>query len=187
MDYQAIAAVTEALRDRIQAAVSGQIAVFIGPLDADTTDQNSVNLFLYRLAVNADLRNKPHQRVVSRSQQIDDPLEGALPFDLYFLITMRALRGQQDDTSLMALGQIIQSLNDTPELVGGPVQGEIVRLSIDSVTSEEMGRIWTLFPAMNYRTSVIYTASPVWIDPAMPGTLAGPVTSEPHRIGPLAA
>jgi hypothetical protein len=46
------------------------------------------------------------------------------------------------------------------------VDGETVRLTLDPISNEEMGRVWTLFPTENYRTSVIYIASPVWIDPA---------------------
>ena len=43
-----------------------------------------------------------------------------------------------------------------------------VRVSLDPVSTEEMSRIWTLFPTANYRTSVAYVASPVWIDPDQP-------------------
>jgi hypothetical protein len=80
----------------------------------------------------------------------------------------------------------MQVLQASPNLTGVPVQGETVRVTLDPVSSEEMSRIWTLFPAANYRTSVVYLATPVWIDPVLPLASAPPVTSEAHPVGPIA-
>jgi hypothetical protein len=181
VDHRAISLVTEAMRQRIEDLIYPK-TVFVGPLDADDAINHSINLFLYRLGINADLRSAPHVTV-----------EGGLPLDLYFLVTPRTQSERHHDVGvqtfegLEALGLIIRSFNDRPDLTGGAVMRETVRLSIDPVPSEEMGRIWTLFPTANYRTSVIYIASPVWIDPALPAVTGGPVIAEPHRVGPFAA
>ena len=54
---------------------------------------------------------------------------------------------------------------------------------ISRYASEEMSRIWTLFPTANFRTSVVYLAYPVLIDPALVRTVGPPVIREPHRAG----
>ena len=43
-----------------------------------------------------------------------------------------------------------------------PLAGRSVTL--EPLSTEEASRVWTLFPAVNYRTSVGYIATPVWID-----------------------
>lgn len=180
MDYRAIRLVTDAMKERIEFLI-GQKTVYVGPLDAQDAINYEVNLFLYRLGINADLRSAPHFEY-----------EGGLPLDLYFLVTPRTqserYRDAAADTfeSLETLGRIMRAFNDRPELTGAAVAGETVRVSIDPVSSEEMGRIWTLFPTANYRTSVIYIASPVWIDAEIDAVRGGPVIAEPHRVGPLA-
>ena len=40
----------------------------------------------------------------------------------------------------------MQPLNDQPQLVGLGVGGETVRITLEPVASEEMSRVWTLFP-----------------------------------------
>ena len=50
--------------------------------------------------------------------------------------------------------------------------------------SDEISRVWNLFPTANYRTSVAYVASPVWIDPALPWSVAGPVVEDRMLTAP---
>jgi hypothetical protein len=80
----------------------------------------------------------------------------------------------------------MQLLQGASTITGLAVQGDTVRVTLDPVTSEEMSRIWNLFPTRNYRTSVVYLVTPVWIDPVAPLPPAAPVTHEPHRVGPMA-
>jgi hypothetical protein len=49
-------------------------------------------------------------------------------------------------------------------LTGPAVDGDQVRLTLEAVTTEELAHVWALFPNTNYRTSVVYVASPVRID-----------------------
>jgi hypothetical protein len=46
------------------------------------------------------------------------------------------------------------------------------------LSTDDSSRIWALFPTANYRTSVAYLASPVWIDPPTPEATAGPVVDD---------
>ncbi|REE18430.1 uncharacterized protein DUF4255 [Paraburkholderia sp. BL27I4N3] len=184
MDAQAIKAVTSAFQQRLQTVINN---VFVGPLDDPGAADATAVLFLYRVAVNADLRNALHQPSPSPQDPMPEERDGGLPLDLYYLLTAGSARTGGELETLATLGEAIQNLNDVPYLVGSAVGNEIVRLSLDTVSSDEMGRIWTLFPTANYRTSVVYLATPVWIDRAAVVTPAGPVFSEPHRFGPITA
>lgn len=188
MDSTAINRVTTALKalldDSLKAENGGAAeTVFVGPLDDAGASNFKMLLYLYRVAVNADLRSCQH--VVSAAQPDQPPtvFEGSLPLDLYYLITAgnRTAGGELSD--LLLLGRAMQALNDTAVLSGFSLQNETVRITLDPVASEEMSRIWTLFPTANYRTSVVYLATPVWIDPARPQPAAQPVVDEPHRVG----
>jgi hypothetical protein len=189
MQGNAIQVVGQALRDFLQAALAAQGIpgpVYVGPLDDTDAAGASVVLFLYRIVANADLRNAEHR--IPGPTPADPPIviEGALPLDLYFLVTgwtAPSGQGGGELDSLRVLGCAMQALNDTANLAGLAVQGETVRLTLEPVTSEEMSRIWTLFPTANYRTSVVYLASPVWVDPLVPAAPAAPVTDELYAVG----
>jgi hypothetical protein len=189
MDFNAINTVTTALKTLLEMALdptgSGVQHVFVGPLDDSAGDKLNVHLFLYRVAVNADLRSTDHVVPAATSNQPPTIYRGSLPLDLYYLLTVSTKGSASELGDLTMLGQAMQVLNDAPILSGASVKNETVRISLDPVGSEEMSRVWTLFPTANYRTSVVYLLSPVWIDPALPQTTGVPVVEEPHLIGSL--
>ena len=182
MNADAIQVVTQALRDPTVPTIP---TVYVGPLDDPDARNADAVLFLYRVTANAELRNSPH--TVPASNPADPPVvfEGALPLDLYYLLTVGAKQATDELPALGVLGKAMQALNDSPLLVGSAVRGELARISLDSVSSEEMGRIWTLFPAANYRTSVLYLVTPVWIDPRQQRPGAAPVVDENYRAEPI--
>jgi hypothetical protein len=180
MDANAIRVVTKALQDFLTPIVGD---VFVGPLDDPNASGAKALLFLYRVAVNADLRSSPHFVAPADPAQAPTIYENSLPLDLHYLLTAGTAQTGGELDALRILGLMMQALNDAPNLVGLPVQGETVRLTLDPVGSEEMSRIWTLFPTANYRTSVVYLATPVWIDPGVPRTPGAPVVEEPHVVG----
>ncbi len=181
MDYDAFQQVSTALKDRIETALGAQ-SVHVGPLDDDDAASADLVLFLYRVAINPDLRNLGHVVPPATAQDPPAIYENALPFDLFYLLTASPSKVGTDLDGLGQLGRAIQALNDEPFFVGPPVRGELVRVSVDSVTTDEMSRIWTLFPTANFRTSVIYLVTPVWIDPAAPPQPAPPVVSESYGV-----
>jgi len=186
MKYDAFQQVSTALQERIQAALGSQ-TVHVGPLDDDDAASADLVLFLYRVAINADLRNLGHVVPPATPQDPTTIHENALPFDLFYLLTASPAKTGTDLEGLGKLGRAIQALNDEPFFVGPPLGGELVRVSIDSVTTDEMSRVWTLFPTANFRTSVIYLVTPVWIDPAAPLQPATPVVSESYGAAPIPA
>jgi len=189
MDFNAINTVTTALKTLLEVALdptnSGVQHVFVGPLDDTAGDKLNLHLFLYRVAVNADLRSTEHVVPAATPGQRPTVYRNSLPLDLYYLVTV-STKGSADELGdLTMLGQAMQALNDAPMLSGASVNNETARISLDPVGSEEMSRVWTLFPTANYRTSVVYLVSPVWIDPAVPQTIGTPVVEEPHLVGTL--
>jgi hypothetical protein len=179
MQGSAIQLVGEAIKGRIEAA---GLSVLFGPLDQDKSsfdESKAFVLFPYRVVANADQRNREHEvppNPDDADQQHAVVYDEALPLDVYFLLS--APRGGAAEWSgPRELGSAMQALN-VPANTGLIVEGEIVHLSLEPVTTEEMGRIWSLFPSINYRTSVVYLATPVWIDPKQPKVVGPPVTHE---------
>jgi hypothetical protein len=132
--------------------------------------------------VNADLRNSRHTLPPAADGGPLTVYDGSLPLDLHYLITAGSEQANNELDTLRTLGFALQTLNDSPILVG---QGEVVRLSLESVSCEELSRIWTLFPTANYRTSVVFVATPVWVDPARINVSGAPVVREPHKVGQI--
>ena len=173
MQADAIQRVSTAIHDVLEGALTAanvQGGVFIGPLNDPNAAGAALVMFLFRIVPTPDLRNSDH--VTLSNDPVPQPVtyRGALPVDLYYLIAAGDQNVGGEAESLYWIGLALQTLQAQGELSGGSVDGETVRLTIDPISNEEMGRVWTLFPTENYRTSVIYIASPVWIDPAAPLT-----------------
>jgi len=189
MDIAAIQNVTGAIKARLNEAILQSPTsdlVFVGPLHDDSADDAFLVLFLYRVVPNADLRNTPH---VVPGLNAGDPAttyDNAIPLDLYYILTAGGRQDGGEFESLLRLGRAIRALNDQPIFSGTAVDNETVRLTMYPGTSDELSRVWALFPDQNYRTSLLYLASPVWIDPVAARVTAPPVVTTPHRVGPAA-
>lgn len=186
MKADALFNVTQALRARLQAAVSAigiPGTVFVGPLDDADASGAPLILFLYRVVPNASLRNRDH--VVANPSPPPSALvfRNALPLDLHFLISVGTTPGSSEEALLRALGAAMQSLQLDPEINGPAVDYEAIHVSLEGLTTDEIGRIWALFPTANYRTTVAYIATPVWIDPQAPAALAAPVVQDELHAG----
>jgi len=180
----AIKLVTDALRKRLEIALTRSTipgTVFVGPLDDADASGAALVLFLFRLVPNAHLRNRDHTIVTSTPPPII--FRNSLPLDLYFLVTVGTIPGSSEETLLTALGFAMQELQMDPELTGPAINHQAVHVSLEPLTTEESSRIWALFPTANYRTSVAYLATPVWIDPDLPTALAEPVVEDQLLAG----
>jgi hypothetical protein len=175
----AIKLVTDALRRRLEIALTRSTipgTVFVGPLDDADASGAALVLFLYRIVPNPSLRNREHTIVTSTPPPII--FRNSLPLDLYYLVTVGTIPGSSEETLLSALGFAMQELQVDPELTGPTINHQAVHVSLEPLTTEESSRIWALFPTANYRTSVAYLATPVWIDPELPTPPAQPVTQD---------
>jgi hypothetical protein len=182
MNADALLRVTKALRGRLE-LVAGTGKVFVGPLDDPDAAGASLVLFLYRIMPNASLRNREH-RVPS---DVPPPpvviFSNPLPVDLYYLLTVGTTPGDDEEALLETLGGAMQALQLDPDLTGPGVGYETVHVALDPLTTEEMSRLWALFPTANYRTSIAYLASPVWIDPKVPAAVGAPVVKDSLDVG----
>jgi hypothetical protein len=183
MSTDAIQLVTESLKGLLESTLNAG-EVFAGPPYDPLAAAASASLFLYHLVPNAELRNEPElTNLRSGADSSGDPrdaiLEGtesaSIPFDLRYLISVSRPPGQNANSSpleLLRLGQIIQTLHANPVLSGSRLPGQTVRLTPDPISMEEISRTWGLFPDTAYRTSVVYLATPVFVDaprlPAVP-------------------
>jgi Pvc16 N-terminal domain len=174
--------VTLALKKRLEKALTASTvpgSVFVGPLDDPDVGNAALILFLYRIVPNATLRNSEHR---VPSPVVPPPVQvfrSPLPLDLYFLVTVGTRGGSEGEQQLLqALGFAMQFLHAEAELTGADVSHETVRVTLEPLTTEEVSRIWALFPTANYRTTVAYLATPVWLDPPEPEPLARPVVED---------
>lgn len=190
MSAEAIRLVTLAIEARLKEALNtaggNNQTTFVGPLDDQSARNAALVLFLYRVTANQSLRNSEHWVSPARAGDPDQAYTNALPLDLHYLLTVGPREQAGEPESLRLLGYALQALNDFPILVGSKVEGETVRLSLDPVSSEEMSRVWALFPTVNYRTSVLYLASPIWINSATPRTQARGVINQDVLAGQTA-
>jgi hypothetical protein len=109
--------------------------------------------------------------------------DSSLPLDLYYLVTVGTTPGGDEEALLETLGSAMQALQLDPELTGPGVGYETVHVSLDPLSTEETSHIWALFPTANYRTSIVYVASPVWIDPKVPAIVGAPVVKDSLDVG----
>ncbi len=186
MSGDAIKLVTVALQRRLEIALTrSQVpgTVFVGPLDDPDANTAALILFLYRVVPNASLRNSDH--TVATSDSTPKIFRNALPLDLYFLVTVGTMPNSSEETLLTALGFVMQEMQANPSLTGADVDHQTVQVSLEPLTTDESSRIWNLFPTANYRTSIAYLATPVWIDPEQPAKSAEPVVIDELRAGAL--
>jgi Pvc16 N-terminal domain len=173
--------VTHALSERLRQALADAGmpgTVFVGPLDDADASGAALILFLYRIAPSATLRNREHHVPSPTPPPPVRVFKNALPLDLYYLVTVGTTQGPSEETPLRWLGVAMQAIQATPDLTGAEVDHETVHVTLEPLTTEEASRIWALFPNANYRTSVAYLATPVWIDPLVPEATAAPVTED---------
>lgn len=183
MNYEAIFKISTALKERVEQAYlaaggSGK-GVYVGPLDDPDAAGARLILFLYRIVPNPTLRNREHVVAPASPPPARISHVNSLPLDLYYLLTVGNASGEnQDLEQLKFLGSAMQALQHDPVLGGLALEHEAAHVSLDPLGNEEMSRIWALFPAANFRTSVAYLVSPVWLDPRAPDPAAAPVVDE---------
>jgi hypothetical protein len=186
MNYSGIQRVTLEIKKRLTEAINATDAqVFVGPLHDDGADDAYLVLFLYRVVPNPDLRNTFHEVPSTDGSGVSKVYDKALALDLYYILTAGGRQDGGEKDSLERLGQAMIALNQLPLFAGSAVDNETVRLSLYPGTSDELSRVWALFPDQNYRTSVLYLASPVWIDPDAVRAEAPPVIVDRARSGML--
>lgn len=201
----AIAAVTEALVQTLQGALTG---INLGssphvsntrPDQANGLPEVGVNVFLYQIAPNPSLRNIDLPTRAADGTLLRRP-QAAI--DLHYLLTFYG-----DDTTLeqqRLLGAVVRELHAHPVLARSMIQNveqsvaflaganldqqpEAVRFTPVNFSLEELSKLWSFLLKTDYVLSIAYVASVVLIEtddppppPALP-VLARVVAALPFR------
>lgn len=185
-----INAVTQAIRGRLKAVIDGSLSVYVGPPDIGIGSSVGLILFLLRITPNADLRNTDRIRRFPDASHPPRVVSPAIPVDLHYLVTSApAALGSTgpDDLGLINIAAAVQAIEAASPIAVPSHFQEAVWLSLEPLSSDELARIWGLFQNFNCRTSFIFRASPVWIDPLYVADPAPAVTSDTIRHRSLEA
>jgi hypothetical protein len=190
-----IRALTMALANLLQASLANQPGIPANAFKVQVTPPNGESaksdlvLFLYRITPNAELRNADRLR---RFPDPDSPLqrfEPAVPLDLHYLVTVGATAADRELAlaRLTSLGDAIRAIEAASPIALPAVFQEAVWLSLEPMSTDDLARIWGLFPNEICRSSFAFRASPVWIDPRTPGPPGPPVVADRADAGRLLA
>jgi hypothetical protein len=193
-----IQAVTEAIRDLLTTALHQAVnvppntfTVYVGPPDADE-DEDELILFPMRVTPSADLRNADRIRPFALPGDPPGPpptrtVAPAVPLDLHYLVTAGSPQNSTAADGLRRLGVAIRAIEAASPITIPALFQDAVWLSLEPLSTDELSRIWGLFPNFNCRTCFIFRASPVWIDPVRIALPAAPVIADAARVGPAEA
>ncbi|WP_229070781.1 DUF4255 domain-containing protein [Actinoplanes sp. DH11] len=202
-NHLAIATVTEALRQRLAAAIdpvlSGVQVETRRPEATDSPQASQVTIFLFRVSPNAALRNSDLPARTSDGLEVRRRPRVAL--DLHYLLSFSG--DEQTFVPQRMLGASLSVLHSVPSLSrtelenaatdGGPAlagsdiarETESVRFTLSDLSLDELSRLWSVFFQTPYRLSVVYAASVVLIEADIATRAALPVRQGRAEAVPL--
>lgn len=169
--------------------VAAGAAVYVGPPEPATAVDGLV-LFLMRITPSPELRNAERRRKDPADLASGPKLyEPAVPLDLHYLVACGPPKSIQDgiqgDLALTRLARAIRGIEAASPISLPLFHQDAIWLSLDPMSTDELSRIWALFPTMNCRTCFMFRASPIWIDPLQPRVPGAPVIDRDLRGGTL--
>lgn len=170
------------LEAALQAAVDPNVVfdVAVGAPNAAVANAHLV-LFPYLITPSAQLRNAARVRPFPNAGDAPRRVEPAVPLDVHYLLTSGSAISQAAALQYLSVG--IQALEASSPLAAPAAFQDAVWLSLMPMTSDEMSRIWGLFPNENCRSSIVFIASPVWIDPREIPEVGKPVVDDEAHAG----
>jgi len=183
-NYLGIATATEIIRqlleNEIQVVDSGAKAAATTPDKATVAASGNklLNLFLYHVTPNLGYRNMDLPLRDSGGQFVKNP---QIALDLHYLLTAYSdstpndLAAQQmlaiamrtlEENSVLTRDRIAALKKTNPDFQKTDLdaQVEIVKLSIEHLSLEEISKLWSSFFQTNYRLSVFYKATVILLD-----------------------
>ena len=147
------------------------------PPDFQSPMDEGVSLFLYRVEINAGLRNIPNQTGLDGITR-----RSPLPLDLHYLLTVWAKDVVKQQR---ILGLVMQTLFDAPVLSAerlnnfGPEQdvfrpNETIEITFNSLSLQDVSNLWSAFK-VSLPVSIGYIARVVGIDSTIPVEETAPV------------
>ncbi|GAA0274306.1 hypothetical protein GCM10009127_13500 [Alteraurantiacibacter aestuarii] len=184
-DYRSIAMVTSALQRIIQTAVNevlDRARVHVGPPDAKDHDGKSeVNLYLYQVTTNAELRNHDLPRWGADGKLWRKP-QAAI--NLHYLISFS---GDGLEPELM-MGKVVGRFHGMPQisrarlenlattehytpkgavdLLGADLSGQhdTICITPSYLDFDEISKLWSSFFQVRHRRTLMYVVHPLMID-----------------------
>ncbi len=200
-NYLAIAAVTAALQDILQnaalAAVPGTDVTIRRPetISTDGQEKAAVNLYLYQSTpdpswINADLPTRNGNGVLERRPQVALNLDYLISFHGSELVMepqrlLGSVISALHAYAILEMDIILGAINSRNYLAQDTIfdQVELVKLNPLNLSLEELSKLWSVFYQIPYTLSVIYRASPVFIEAQLPTSTVKPVAEV--KIGPV--
>jgi Pvc16 N-terminal domain/IPT/TIG domain len=186
-DFSGIQAVTETLRrlllDRMHERAT-LTDVTTASLDTDEApDGPWVNLFLYRITENAELKNQELSGMGGPLSLGHPPLS----VNLHYLVTTMGLDSADTRGAHRVLGDVMLTLHDHPVVAkDDPVldpglrqEVELLKITLEPLATEELSNIWTATTAP-YRLSVAYRVTVVQLESTLPQPITRQVGAPPE-------
>jgi Pvc16 N-terminal domain len=195
-DHTAIAGVSRSLRTLLRDRMTSPVTITLAPPDITVSGVNDarVNLYLFQVLENAELKN---QEIPGRGH----PARYGRPplsINLRYLITSHSSTESEEESDLNAqvvLGDAMRVLHDHAVLtesltitrpaagtVGDPVldislrdEFEQTKVTLFPAGLEELSKLWSGMPDVNFRRSVVYEVTVVQIESRAERRLALPV------------
>lgn len=181
-EFTAIRAVSKTLKEILEAHITNSsdpqlknISINLStPREMRKEKKTGISIWLYRVARNADLLNRPAERPTPNRM-----LRRPLPLDLYYLVTPLT---DDPESEQALLGRVLQVFNDHSILRGGDLRDtlegsdEELRLVLEALSLEEITHVWN---ALNesYQLSVSYMIQLLTIDSDLEPVETSPVIS----------
>jgi hypothetical protein len=187
MTNTAISSVTTKLRLALQGALADEgvtsADVFLGPLDDPNATSAQLIVFPYKINASPALRNQEHCITRPGPPPKRIRYDNSIPLDVHVLLTVGRNLGTTEELGLRYLGIAMQHLGGPT--IAGQLQtaDDLLSVNLETMTTDELARVWNLFPTVNFRTSVSYVVAPVWIDPVDDPIEARRVVNDTLRSG----
>jgi hypothetical protein len=180
--YKSIAGVTNSIVNLLTDRMDAAPTITVAPPDVQVNgiDADRLNIYLYHLSENAFLKNQEIPGEGHPGAYGNPPLS----LNLHYILTAFGETDTGVDADVKAqsiLGDAMRVLHDFPVISADLVQlkkaatppildptlldeFEQVKLSLQPKSLEEISRIWTALPRVNFRRSVTYEACTVQIE-----------------------
>ncbi len=147
-------------------------------------------LFLYLVTPDGAQRNqdrvRPFPTATTPPAMVTQVVRPAVPLELRFLVTLGG-SGDDNPAMLSRLAHAIRALESASPLSLPADFQQAIWLSLIPMETDELSRLWGLFPDTNCRPCFAFRAGPVWIDPLRIEPVAGPVTHDEFASSRLEA
>lgn len=169
------------IRNNIPELADENSVLFVSPAEMDAATTPKLSVFLYQVAENTYFRNSGMEAVgaFAMKQKLQYP---PLAVDLSFLFTPYAANRE---TELIIMEGLMRTLYDTAVLRGDLLQGCLLQTGNtelktvpNTVSLEELNKLWGIFPNKAFKLSVSYMVTPVRIPSARETTVTRVVEKE---------